>query len=147
MKRSDLLDFMRGEKYAVEASSASDGPQAAVVGIAVGDDFEIFFDTVGTTRKALNLRGDPRVAFVVGGTGATDQRTVQYAGVADEPTGVELTRLKRIYFARFPDGPERETWAGITYFRVRPTWLRFSDCSQDPPVIREFTHADLASLR
>ena len=77
MKRSDLLDFMRGEKYAVEASCASDGPQAAVVGIAVGDDFEIFFDTVGTTRKALNLRGDPRVAFVVAGTGATDQRTVQ----------------------------------------------------------------------
>jgi hypothetical protein len=38
-----------------------------------------------------------------------------------------LDRLKKLYFASFPDGIERQAWPGITYFRVRPTWVRFSD--------------------
>jgi hypothetical protein len=44
-----------------------------------------------------------------------------------EPAGAELARLKEIYFARFADGPARRKWAGITYIRVRPRWLRYSD--------------------
>jgi hypothetical protein len=35
--------------------------------------------------------------------------------------------VQNCYFARFSDGPARLTWPGITYFRVRPTWIRFSD--------------------
>lgn len=146
VKRIDLLAFLRSEKHAVQASGGADGPQAAVVGIAVSDAFEIVFDTVETTRKARNLRRDPRLALVVGGTGPNDAKTVQYNGIVDEPTGAELARLKQLYFARFPDGPGRESWAGITYFRARPVWLRFSDFSQAPPVILEFTGAELSRL-
>jgi hypothetical protein len=147
MKRSDLLEFMRREKHAVQASTGPDGPQAAVVGIVVSDDFEIFFDTLDTTRKAQNLRRDPTAAFVVGGSGREDERTVQYQGIADEPAALELARLKQLYFSRFPDGPSRESWKGITYFRVRPTWLRFSDYSREPPLIVEFSAADLVNLK
>jgi Pyridoxamine 5'-phosphate oxidase len=147
IKRSDLLDFMRQEKHAVQATSASAGPQAAVVGIVVSDAFEIFFDTLDTTRKARNLRLDPKVAFVVGGTGQNAERTVQYQGLVDEPTGADLTRLKQLYFSRFPDGPGRESWEGITYFRARPTWLRYSDYTKAPPLIVEFSAPDLANLR
>ena len=146
MTRSDLLDFMRQEKYAVQATSASAGLQAAVVGIVVSDAFEIFFDTLDTTRKARNLRLDTRIAFVVGGTGPNDERTIQYQGLVDEPTGADLTRLKQLYFSRFPDGPGRESWEGITYFRARPTWLRFSDYSKEPTLIVEFSASDLANL-
>jgi hypothetical protein len=146
MKRSDLLDFMRHERHAVQATSASAGLQAAVVGIVVSDAFEIFFDTLDTTRKARNLRVDPKVAFVVGGTGPKDERTVQYQGLVDEPTGADLTRLKQLYFSRFPDGPSRESWEGITYFRARPTWLRYSDYTRAPPLIVEFSAPDLANL-
>ncbi|MEO8482305.1 MAG: pyridoxamine 5'-phosphate oxidase family protein [Acidobacteriota bacterium] len=147
MNRSDLLAFMRREKYAVEASVSPAGPQAALVGIVVGDAFELVFDTLDATRKARNLRADPRVAFVVGGTGASAEQTVQYAGIADEPSGAELDRLKQLYFARFPEGPTRASWKGITYFRVRPTWLRFSDFREEPPFVIEFTGADLTTLR
>jgi hypothetical protein len=146
MKRSDLLDFMRQEKHAVQATSASAGLQAAVVGIVVSDAFEIFFDTLDTSRKARNLRLDPRIAFVVGGTGPKDQRTVQYQGLVDEPTGADLNRLKQLYFSRFPDGPGRESWEGITYFRARPTWLRFSDYTKEPTLIVEFSASELANL-
>ena len=146
LKRIDLLTFIRGEKHAVQASTGAEGPQAAVVGIAVSDDLELVFDTLTTTRKAGNLRRDPRIAFVIGGAGPRDEKTVQYQGLADEPSGAELARCKQLYFARFPDGPTREAWEGITYFRVRPTWLRWSDFSRDPPLIAEWSAAELTNL-
>jgi general stress protein 26 len=92
---------------AVQASvSAADGAQAAVVGIVASDDLELFFDTDGTSRKVSNLRRNPKIAFVIGGTTDGDERCVQYEGVADEPNGAELTRLKELYFESFPDGRE-----------------------------------------
>jgi pyridoxine/pyridoxamine 5'-phosphate oxidase len=135
MTRAEVIAFMRRRPYAVQASVAASGqPQAAVVGVAVSDDAELIFDTLGDTRKCANLRRDPRIAFVIGWD---DERTVQYEGVADEPRGPELDRCKQLYFARFPDGPARERWPGITYFRVRPTWIRFSDFSGPEPRIVE----------
>ncbi len=90
----------------------------------MSDDLEIVFDTLGATRKMANLRRDPRIALVIGGD---DEQTVQIEGTSDEPTGPELERLKKVYFAAYPDGPERQSWKGITYVRVRPTWARYSD--------------------
>jgi general stress protein 26 len=150
MTRADLLAFMRSEKYAVQTSvSPNRLPQAAVVGIAVSDAFEIVFDTLDTSRKARNLRGNPAVALVIGGTREGDERTVQFEGTADEPEGAELERLQRVYFERFPDGPDRQAWPGLIYVRVKPTWIRFSDFSQQPPEIVEFDPSkwDLLTLR
>jgi hypothetical protein len=99
--RADILEFMRGHSLAVQASvSASNSPQAAVVGFMVTDDFELFFDTLESTRKVSNLRQNSRVAFVIGGLTNGDERTVQYEGIADEPRGLELERLKECYFLR-----------------------------------------------
>jgi general stress protein 26 len=139
LNRAALLDFMRAHRYAVEASVSPSGhPEAAVVGIVVTDELELFFDTLAITRKAGNLAGNARVAFVIGGTANDDQRTVQYEGIADTPRGEELEHLKELYFVRFPDGRERVTWPGITYFRIRPVWIRYSDFSRTPPEIVEF---------
>lgn len=117
--------------------------QAALVGVAVTDSLEIVFDTLDTTRKVLNLRSSPRTALVMGGWATGDERTVQYEGIADEPAGMELQRLRAAYFAAWPDGPSRAGWPGLTYIRVRPTWIRYSDFNQDPPVVAEFTGEDL----
>jgi len=142
--RARLLAFLRSERLAVQASSAADGaPQAAVVGFAATDELELVFDTLASTRKARNLRGNPKIAFVIGGLGDRDERTVQYEGVADEPSGAELERLKREYYAVFPDGPSRIGWPGLTYVRVRPTWIRYSDYNVDPPEIVELTANEL----
>jgi pyridoxine/pyridoxamine 5'-phosphate oxidase len=125
MNRAELIAFLRRHRYAVQASTAADGrPQAAVVGIAVSEELEIVFDTLDTTRKLQNLRKNPKVALVVGWD---DEQTVQLEGVADEPRDSELSRLKRVYFDAFPDGPEREQWPGISYVRVRVGWARYSD--------------------
>src|SRR4051812_19315325 len=126
---------MRTQRLAVQASaSRQGGAQAALAGVAVTDAFELVFDTLESTRKVSNLRENARVAFVLGGWNAGDERTVQYEGLADEPRGDELARLKSVYFAAWPDGVERETWPALVYVRVRPTWIRYSDFNERPPV-------------
>ena len=125
MTRAELLPFLRKHRLGVQSTvSPSGDPQAAVVGIAVTPDLEIVFDTLDTTRKCRNLRADPRIAFVIGWN---EEITVQLEGVADEPTGIERDRILEIYFAAYPECREHLAWKGITHFRVRPKWIRYSD--------------------
>jgi uncharacterized protein YhbP (UPF0306 family) len=139
MTPAQLLQFMRSHRLAVEASvSPASGAQAAVVGIAITNDFEVIFDTVETTRKARNLRQNPRIAIVIGGWLQGEERTVQYEGIADEPHGRELERIQQAYFDIWPDGRIRQTWPGLIYIRARPTWIRYSDYNRDPAEIVEF---------
>ena len=142
MNEADLLTFLRSHRWAIEATaSPSLAPQAAIIGIAVTDQLELVFDTLASSRKATNLRLNPRMAFVIGGWNDGDPRTVQYEGVADLPSGAELETLRQVYFAAFPDGPTRLAWAGITYVRVKPVWVRYSDFRPEPPVISEHSFA------
>jgi hypothetical protein len=142
MTRTELVHFLRKYKLAVEATVAPRGaPQAAVVGFAVSDALEIVFDTVETTRKYQNLRADPRIALVIGWD---HDITAQIEGVADFPSGEELERIRACYFVAYPDGRDRLAWPGITHVRVRPTWVRYSDFTVDPPRIIELAGHELA---
>jgi hypothetical protein len=139
--RQELIAFLRRHRWAVQASSSLTGPpQAAVVGVIATPELELFFDTLGAARKCANLRRDPRVSFVIGWD---EDQTVQYEGVADEPTGTELSRLKSLYLARFPDGGARQSLPDIAYFRARPTWIRYSDFRGPQPRVVEFTNSEL----
>jgi pyridoxine/pyridoxamine 5'-phosphate oxidase len=147
LSRAELLALTRAEPHATLASvSAAGAPQAALVGVAVSDDFEVVFDTLASTRKAMNLRARPAAALVFGSVAAGSQITVQLEGAADEPRGAELERLKAIYYTRFPDGPTRLGWPGLIYVRVRPTWLRLSDYRGAEPRVIELDAAALAAL-
>lgn len=138
MNELDILTFIRGYRWAIEAtSSATLAPQAAIIGIAVSEQLELVFDTLSSSRKAVNLRSNPRIALVIGGWNEGDARTLQYEGIADFPAGSELERLQQVYFSAFPDGPTRLSWPGITYVRVKPAWVRYSDFRVEPPVITE----------
>lgn len=116
--------------------SSAGAPQAAVIGVVVSPELEVFFDTLDSSRKCANLRRDGRIALVIGWD-LQEACTVQLEGTADEPRGADLERLQALYFATFPDGVERQSWPGITYVRVRPTWLRWSDFRGKEPVIVE----------
>jgi general stress protein 26 len=109
-------------------------PQAALIGVAATDQAEIVFDTTTTSRKYRNINADPRVALVVG---LDDEVTVQAEGVADLPHGEELRRCTDVYFAQFPDGRERAEDPAIVHFRIRLTWLRYSDYRPDSFTIEE----------
>jgi pyridoxine/pyridoxamine 5'-phosphate oxidase len=125
MDRAAIYSFIRSRKLAVISSIGPGGePQSALVGIAVSPELEIVFDTVKSSRKYPNLNADGRISIVIGWEG---ERTVQFEGTAIEPADQELVRAKKLYFAAWPDGVEREQWPDIAYFLVRPRWLRFSD--------------------
>jgi hypothetical protein len=144
MTRDQLLQFVRSHRICVEATRSNEGaPQAAVVGFAVSDDFEFVFDSLGNTRKIRNLRLDTRVALVVGWDA---EQTVQIEGVADEPKGADLERLKKVYFAAYPDGVERLGWDGITHVRVKPHWMRYSDFRAGGSIV-EWGAVDLRAAR
>jgi len=140
--RSQLIRFLQRQRLGVVSSLAADGaPQSAVVGIATSESGEIVFDTLGASRKARNLRRDPRISLVVW----ENERTVQLDGLADEPTGAELERLREVYFAVDPDGRERLSWPGLTHFRIVPSWARYSDFEASPD--RLIVELDLAPGR
>ena len=125
MNVDEVFQFMNRERLAVLATADDKGqPEAALMGFAVTPELEIIFDTVKTSRKYPNLKANPRVAWVIG---CTTEITIQYEGIAEEFEGERLAKYKKVYFAAFPDGPARESWPGITYFVVRPKWVRYCD--------------------
>lgn len=144
--KATLLEFVKLHRYGVEASNTDEGsPQAALVGFVVNERFELFFDSFDSTRKVANLRRDPRIAFVIGGYTLGDERTVQYEGEVDVPTGEELENFKSDYFAIHPDGLRRSRLSGITYFRARPRWIRFTDFNVTPAQIVVFEGSELST--
>ena len=141
MTEGDLYTFLAKCKLGVVSTIGPTGtPQSALMGIAVTEQLEIVFDTVKSSRKYPNLSARPACSFVIGGWN-TGEQTVQYEGMAEELKSPELERYQEIYFQAYPDGPSRLTWPGIVYFVVRPTWIRYSDFDQRPPLVREFTLA------
>lgn len=144
MTKAELLQRMRSHPYAVQSSTSADGhPQSAVVGVAVSDQWEIVFDTLSTSRKCANLRRHPRAAVVLGSLAFGASWSVQIEGAADEPSNADRDRLVALYLSVFPDGLDRQQWPGLTYFRIRPEWLRWSDYAAEPPEILELDAAAL----
>ena len=135
--RADLFQFIARLKLGVLSSLGPSGtPQSALVGFAVTENLEIIFDTVKSSRKYANLIARPECSFVFGWAG---EQTVQYEGIAEELAGTRLQQYQQAYFRAWPDGPARLSWPGIVYFVVRPTWARYSDFDDNPPLIQEFT--------
>jgi len=94
--------------------------------------------TTATTRaELLRFMRAERHATVssVSPTGAPQAATV----------GVVVSEDFEIFFDTL--GPTRQAWKGLIYVRVRPTWLRLSDYSRDPPRIVELDAAALETLR
>ncbi len=128
---------MTQHRYGVVSSISANGtPQSALVGIATTPELEIVFDTVKTSRKYSNLIERPSCSFVVGWSG---EQTVQFEGIAVEPTESDLKHYQRIYFETWPEGITHMRWPAIVYFVVRARWIRYSDYDKRPPLIEELT--------
>jgi general stress protein 26 len=133
--RELIHDYLERHDLTVLATASPSGsPEAALMGIAANEDLDLIFDTLTTTRKYARLKANPRVALVIG---LESETTLQLEGEAEELEGEALAAAKEIYFRKWPDGREREAWPNITYFKIRPRWIRHSDFSQPPPRIVE----------
>jgi general stress protein 26 len=123
LTKKAAFKFLSGAKLGAISTVSGDGnPEAAVVNLAVNADLELVFETIQTTRKCENLRRDPRIAVVVW----RGDETLQLEGIADEPDEYARRALLETYFAAQPEALGHCGWPGLTYFRVRPRWIRLS---------------------
>jgi len=134
-RKQALLAYMRNLGCGVVSTSGTDhAPEAAFVNLAVTDDLELIFETLNTSRKYRNLRRDPRIAVVMGGSG---DKTVQLEGMARELFDSELDGLKASYYDQCPNNLPHSNWPGVTYIRIQPRWIRFSNYGM-PWKVEEF---------
>lgn len=125
-----ISGFIQRHFIAVISTVTGGGvPEAAVIEFGNTENLELIFDTFSTYRKYRNLKKNSRVAFVIGWD---ENITVQYEGEANELSGEELKRYKELYFRKNPKARKWETRPDVRYFKVRPSWIRYSDLNVNP---------------
>ena len=135
MTLQEIFDIARSNQYLVVCTvNEAGGPEAALMGFALTQANEVVFDTLSTSRKAVNLARNPAAALVIGWD---ESVSLQIEGVARRPVGEDLASAKAAYFGQWPDGRARENWPNIAYVVVRPQWIRYSNYS-GAPVVEEF---------
>jgi pyridoxine/pyridoxamine 5'-phosphate oxidase len=136
MTLEEIFDIAKTKRYLVVSTvNESGAPEAALMGFALTQAKEVVFDTLSTSRKAVNLARNPAAALVIGWD---DNISLQIEGIARRPVGEDLVSAKAAYFREWPDGRARENWPNIAYVVVQPKWIRYSNYS-GAPVVEEFT--------
>ena len=137
MTLEEVFDIAKRKRYLVVSTvNESGAPEAALMGFAFTSANEIVFDTLASSRKAVNLARNPAAALVIGWD---DNISLQIEGPARRPVGDDLASAKAAYFREWPDGRARENWPDIAYVVVKPKWVRYSNYAAGPPVVEEFT--------
>ena len=138
MKLEEVFGIVRQKRLAVVSTVDDSGaPEAALVGFALTERNEIVFDTLGSSRKAVNIARRPAAALVIGWD---NDITVQIEGDARRPQGDDLAYAKAAYYREWPDGRARENWPDIAYVAVRLRWARYANYgASGGPDIQEFT--------
>jgi general stress protein 26 len=128
-KKKIILEFIKKEKLAVLATVGEITPESSVLEFGETDSLEIILDMFTASRKYKNMKANPNVSLVIGWD---EDITIQYEGVAEELSGKEKTQHQEIYWKK---NPKAKRWAdreGITYFKITPKWIRYSDLNVHP---------------
>jgi uncharacterized pyridoxamine 5'-phosphate oxidase family protein len=125
--KKKIFEFLKQLKIGVISTVDQHGkPESAVVGFGVMDNLELFFGTNISTRKYKNVKENPNISFVIGWD---EGITVQYEGVASEFADDQVEQYKEAYFQKNPTAKKFANNPGQTYFKVSPTWIRYTDLS------------------
>jgi general stress protein 26 len=135
-----ILDFLRTQKLATISTANPETlqPESALIAFTEDDNLCLYFQTGKHTRKAQNLKANPRVAFVFGLV-HQEMFTVQYEGVVKQlTTAEELEACKQQFIAK--DSPTTEYYfnhPSSIFFKVTPTWIGCSDYRGKKPDVIE----------
>ena len=138
-----ILEFLRTQPMAT-ISTITPGslqPESALIAFTQTDKLEIIFETFINTRKWDNLRQNPHISLVIGWD-TKRHLTVQYEGAATPAENDEQTEA---YIQTFlaKDTPCTEKFLRdnrVRLFKVKPTWIRYSDYTEGIPAIIERTY-------
>ena len=132
-KRGDALSFLIANQSGVLATiSAAGEPSARLVYYTCDDSFNIYFLTLANTRKAADLKANPRAAFVVSET--ETPRTIQIEGTVEDLTD---TATVDPLLADFVNSLLSHKTYGIPlthfdestlkFFKLSPKWIRWGN--------------------
>lgn len=129
--KAELLHLARKRCYAALATSTTAGvPEVAPLRYVVTDDFELVMGTLRTSRKYANLTRNHQVAVVIW----DHEMSIQVEGRFDEPEGAEEERLRTHFATELPrEAQLRAGRPNHLFFRITPTWTRYSDFTDEPP--------------
>jgi general stress protein 26 len=135
-----ILDFLRTQPMATISTipPGSLQPESALIAFTQTDELEIIFETFAHTRKWDNLQQNPHISLVIGWD-TKRYLTVQYEGVATLAADDEQAES---YIQAFltKDTPCTEKFLRdkrVRLFKIRPTWIRYSDYTRETPSIVE----------
>ncbi len=117
--------------------SESKSPESALIAFAELQNLEIIFETFKDSRKYQNLKHDKHVSLVVG-FDPKHHITLQYEGVASPVTEDEKEKYIELFLAK--DTPCTEKFLRdlrVQLYKIKPTWLCYSDYSKGKPEIIE----------
>lgn len=104
------------------------------MGFSGNKDFEIVVATSLNNRKFRNVENNPRVSIVIGWD---ENITVQYEGIASVLHGDKLDRYQVQHFSKLPSAERYQDNLNERYILVRPKWLRYTNCNENPWQVQE----------
>lgn len=132
--RDAIREFLASQTLGVVSTVNGKGdPESALVAFSETPELSIVFGTSNMSRKFANITANPHVSFVI----ATDEREVQFEGVAHETKDEELNFSRALHLAKNPSSKKYADRDDQRFFIVTPTWLRNTDYSTDPDTIEE----------
>jgi hypothetical protein len=133
-----VQDYLQNHHVATLATCGTEGPWAAAV-FYVNDGDTIFFLSSPTSRHCLNLEQNPHVALTIQEDYSDwmEIKGVQLEGVANEISGAEEDKARRLYGEKFPvvgllaQAPSAvvKALAKVRWYRIVPKRLYFIDNS------------------
>lgn len=135
-KKADALAFLNAHNAGVLSTLSKAGtPSARLLYYVCDDAFNIYFLTLGNTRKVEDLTQHPHAAFTVAALDVP--QTVQMEGIVDDisekPVSDELVHRM---FEQLKSNVEfhaplmRFDSAQVKFFRLTPSWIRWGDFTQ-----------------
>jgi general stress protein 26 len=137
MDKNKVLEFIKKQSLAVYSTASLSGqPQSAVMAITVTDDWSIYMSTEPTTRKIRNLAVNPASSLVIGGL--NNDPSVQLDGRSIIIPDSEVESAKSLVLSIHPELKDYLN-PSSKFIKFTPSWLRYSDFSQNPPEIVGFS--------
>lgn len=138
MNKETILAFIKTKIHTVISTcGATKKPESALIGFGETEKLELIFGTFNTSRKYKNLKEHNAVAFVIGWD--DDYISVQYEGHAIELTKKEAEPYLVLYHKKVPSAKVYHSHPAQTYWKVTPTWIRYSDLSETEEHVYELS--------
>lgn len=148
MQKSDTikyeaLKFLRSKSTMVLASISNNlEPEAATIYFVCDDEFNLYFMTATTSKKADNLRVNGKVAFVIGQ--GPEIITIQGGGAAKELPQKDAEKfyelIKKVAVESANQWPILTlAKEGYATFKVTPAWMTYYNLDKEnyPEIARE----------